>query len=242
MALGKITLVQGLALVMVTLLWAGTMAQSDCTSVLITMAPCVDYVTGTSSTPSVPCCSQLANVVQLQPHCLCMALSGGGSSLGVEVNQTLALALPQLCRVKTPPESSCKAADGPAVVSISPSGSSQGLPPHSNDTPGSNSSTSVKNMGIAKGEQAGALINGDAPKILRRRKICVAIQFGDVSGDASTCVTTGYVFLGSAMQKLTGGSKTIAATASDVIFNISLQFILFLLPIALFSSTWTTIS
>ncbi|KAB2092537.1 hypothetical protein ERO13_A02G033200v2 [Gossypium hirsutum] len=180
MALGKITLVQGLALVMVTLLWAGTMAQSDCTSVLITMAPCVDYVTGTSSTPSVPCCSQLANVVQLQPHCLCMAFSGG-SSLGVEVNQTLALALPQLCHVKTPPESSCKAADGPAVISISPSSSPQGLPPHPNDTAGSNSSTS-------------------------------------------------------------GGSRTIAATASDVIFNISLQFILFLLPIALFSSTWTTIS
>ncbi|TYH27073.1 hypothetical protein ES288_A02G040300v1 [Gossypium darwinii] len=141
MALGKITLVQGLALVMVTLLWAGTMAQSDCTSVLITMAPCVDYVTGTSSTPSVPCCSQLANVVQLQPHCLCMAFSGG-SSLGVEVNQTLALALPQLCHVKTPPESSCKAADGPAVISISPSSSPQGLPPHPNDTAGSNSSTS----------------------------------------------------------------------------------------------------
>ncbi|KAK8308314.1 hypothetical protein V6Z12_D02G049100 [Gossypium hirsutum] len=181
MALGKITLVQGLALVMVTLLWTGTMAQSDCTSVIITMAPCVDYVTGTSSTPSVPCCSQLANVVQLQPHCLCMALSGGGSSLGVEVNQTLALALPQLCHVKTPPESNCKAADGPAVISISPSGSPQGLPPHSNDTPGSNSSTS-------------------------------------------------------------GGSRTIAATASDVIFNMSLQFILFLQPIALFSSTWTTIS
>ena len=70
-------------MVLVTMLWATAMAQSsDCTSVLITMAPCLNYVTGSSPTPSASCCSQLANVVQSQPGCLCMALNGGGASLG----------------------------------------------------------------------------------------------------------------------------------------------------------------
>lgn len=100
---------QGLVLVLVISMinWARTMAQSDCTNVLITMSPCLNYVTGSSQTPSAQCCSQLATVVQSQPRCLCMALNGGASSLGVSINQTLALALPDRCNVKTPPVSKC---------------------------------------------------------------------------------------------------------------------------------------
>ena len=99
-------ILQGLVLVLVTMICVRTMAQSDCTSVLITMAPFLNYVTGSSPTPSAQCCSQLANVVQSQPRCLCMALNGGGASLGVSINQTLALA-PALCNMKTPPVSKC---------------------------------------------------------------------------------------------------------------------------------------
>ncbi|XWS53959.1 hypothetical protein CRYUN_Cryun10bG0045600 [Craigia yunnanensis] len=149
MASRKITL-QGLVMVLVTMLWARTMAQSsDCTSVLITMAPCLNYVTGSSPTPSASCCSQLANVVQSQPRCLCMVLNGGGASLGVSINQTLALALPALCNVKTPPVSKCNAADGPATAispSDSPAASPQSLPGSSSDDTPNSSSTSAQLM------------------------------------------------------------------------------------------------
>lgn len=108
-AYGKI-----LILVLVTMLWAGAAAQSSCTSVIISMSPCLNYITGNSSTPSSGCCTQLASVVRSQPQCLCQVLNGGGSSLGININQTQALALPGACNVQTPPLSRCNAASPPA--------------------------------------------------------------------------------------------------------------------------------
>ncbi|KAE8077065.1 hypothetical protein FH972_015669 [Carpinus fangiana] len=125
-----------LAVVLVGLFWARAAAQSGCTSVLIGMAPCLSYVSGSSSTPSSSCCSKLASVVQSQPQCLCTALNGsGGAALGVTINQTLALALPSACNVQTPPISRCNAANGPAS---SPVGSPEGLP---TDSPTSSSTS-----------------------------------------------------------------------------------------------------
>lgn len=105
----------GLALVLLTLLWYGAIAQSGCTRVLIGLAPCLNYITGNSSTPSSSCCSQLANVVQSQPDCLCAAVNSGGSGLGIAINQTLALELPAACNVKTSPVSQC---NGEAKLNI----------------------------------------------------------------------------------------------------------------------------
>lgn len=82
-------------------------AQSSCTNVLISMSPCLNYITGNSTSPSQQCCRQLANVVQSSPDCLCQVLNGGGSQLGFNVNQTQALALPTACNVQTPPVSRC---------------------------------------------------------------------------------------------------------------------------------------
>ncbi|XP_030922738.1 non-specific lipid-transfer protein-like protein At2g13820 [Quercus lobata] len=126
----------GLALILVSMLWARAAAQSGCTNVLIGMAPCLNYVSGSSSTPSTSCCSQLASVVQSQPQCLCTVLNGGGASLGVTINQTLALGLPAACNVQTPPVSKCNAANGPTT---SPVGSPEGSP--------SDSSTSSSTSG-----------------------------------------------------------------------------------------------
>ncbi|PWA83014.1 Bifunctional inhibitor/plant lipid transfer protein/seed storage helical domain-containing protein [Artemisia annua] len=88
------------------------MAQSSsgCTNVIISMSPCLSYMNGNSSTPSSGCCTQLASVVKSQPQCLCEVLNGGGSSLGLNINQTQALELPKACNVQTPPTSQCKAA------------------------------------------------------------------------------------------------------------------------------------
>ncbi|CAH2050691.1 unnamed protein product [Thlaspi arvense] len=98
-----------LALTMVAALWAGAAAQSSsgCTNVLISLSPCLNYITGNSSTPSSSCCSQLASVVKSQAQCLCEVINGGGSSLGINVNQTQALALPGACKVQTPSISRC---------------------------------------------------------------------------------------------------------------------------------------
>ncbi|WCJ21561.1 Non-specific lipid transfer protein GPI-anchored 5 [Euphorbia peplus] len=96
-------------------------AQSGCSGVLVGLAPCLNFVTGNSSTPSSSCCSQLTSVVQAQPQCLCALLNGGGSSLGITINQTLALSLPGACNVQTPPISRCNAANnGPATSPMSP--------------------------------------------------------------------------------------------------------------------------
>ncbi|KAG8658696.1 non-specific lipid transfer protein GPI-anchored 5 isoform X2 [Manihot esculenta] len=104
----------GLVVLLVAMLWwARATAQSGCTNVIIGLAPCLNYVSGSSSTPSSSCCSQLASVVQSQPKCLCSVLNGGGSSFGVTINKTLALALPAACNVKTPPVSKCNEVGSP---------------------------------------------------------------------------------------------------------------------------------
>ncbi|CAN4091305.1 unnamed protein product [Withania somnifera] len=91
------------------------MAQSDCTSTLITMASCLSFVTGSAKTPSTSCCSALSGVLQSNPRCLCVIVNGGGSSLGVQINQTQALALPSACNLQTPPVSKCYAGNAPVM-------------------------------------------------------------------------------------------------------------------------------
>ncbi|KAL9331796.1 hypothetical protein ACSQ67_001406 [Phaseolus vulgaris] len=88
-------------------------SQSSCTNVFISLAPCLDYVTGNASTPSSSCCSQLAYVVSSQPLCLCEVVNGGASSIAASfnINQTRALALPTSCNIQTPPLSTCTGSD-----------------------------------------------------------------------------------------------------------------------------------
>ncbi|XP_009758370.1 non-specific lipid transfer protein GPI-anchored 5 isoform X1 [Nicotiana tabacum] len=99
----------------VTMISVEVMAQSDCTSTLLTMASCLNFVTGSAETPSASCCSALSGVLQSKPRCLCLIVIGGGSSLGVQINQTQALALPAACKLETPPVSKCNAGNGPVM-------------------------------------------------------------------------------------------------------------------------------
>ncbi|GMN48828.1 hypothetical protein TIFTF001_018001 [Ficus carica] len=112
----------GLALVLAAAILGRAAAQSSCTSTLLSLSPCLNYITGNSSKPSSSCCSQLSNVVQSSPQCLCTVLNGtGASSLGFTINQTLALSLPGACKVNTPPLSKCQAATAPtASTSVPP--------------------------------------------------------------------------------------------------------------------------
>ncbi|GER31056.1 lipid-transfer protein [Striga asiatica] len=122
----------------ITILWAGTEAQSnDCTNVLISMSPCLDYISGNSSSgPSSGCCTQLRTVVGTHPQCLCQLLNSN-SNLGLNINQTQALALPAACNVPTPPTSQCR-----NVAAASPSGSPGSRP----NSPNTNSGGGSENV------------------------------------------------------------------------------------------------
>ncbi|KAF9596380.1 hypothetical protein IFM89_009728 [Coptis chinensis] len=118
------------AMLVTMLICTGAVAQSSsCTNMIISMSPCLNYITGNSFTPSSSCCSQLSSVISSQPQCLCQVLNSGGS-LGLNINQTLALQLPSACRVQTPPISQCNnaasPADAPAGASDTPSDSVPG--------------------------------------------------------------------------------------------------------------------
>ncbi|PUZ36634.1 hypothetical protein GQ55_9G054000 [Panicum hallii var. hallii] len=114
----------------VALLVSPASAQSACTTTLISLYPCLNYISGNVSTPPSLCCSQLASVVQSNPQCLCAALSGDSSSLGgVTIDKTRALELPQACNVKTPPASKCNSAGGSnAPGAAMPTTPSTGVP------------------------------------------------------------------------------------------------------------------
>ncbi|CAI0407587.1 unnamed protein product [Linum tenue] len=124
---------------------AGITAQSSsgCTTALIGLSPCLNYISGNTSRPSSSCCSQLGSVVSSQPQCLCQLVNGGGSSLGITINQTRALGLPSACRVQTPPVSRCNGGNAPSGSPASGGGS----PPSdsSNGNPGTPAGGSTPN-------------------------------------------------------------------------------------------------
>ncbi|XP_022771126.1 non-specific lipid-transfer protein-like protein At2g13820 [Durio zibethinus] len=135
-----------LILVLMGMLWAGANAQS-CTSTLTSLAPCLNYITGNSSTPSSSCCSQLKNVLQSSPQCLCSALNSG-ASLGITINKTLAMQLPGACQMQTPSISQCNGGTSgtpstPAAASPTPEGA---IKPPASDIPSGTGSKSIPSI------------------------------------------------------------------------------------------------
>ncbi|XP_021764444.1 non-specific lipid-transfer protein-like protein At2g13820 [Chenopodium quinoa] len=78
-----------------------------CKDALVSLSPCLEFITGGSSTPTSSCCLQLHAIVESQPWCLCVGLKGNGAEIGVPINDTRAESLPRICRVKTQPVSEC---------------------------------------------------------------------------------------------------------------------------------------
>ncbi|CAH9133997.1 unnamed protein product [Cuscuta epithymum] len=141
-----------LAMVILTsMLWNSASAQSNCITTILSLSPCLNYITGNSSAPSSSCCSQLSSVVASSPRCLCSLLNGGGSSYGININQTLATSMPGACKLKTPPLSSCNGGNGrpTASAAVSPPPSSpvgSGAPP-STETPTTPSGSATPTSG-----------------------------------------------------------------------------------------------
>uniref|UniRef100_A0A0E0LHP8 Bifunctional inhibitor/plant lipid transfer protein/seed storage helical domain-containing protein n=1 Tax=Oryza punctata TaxID=4537 RepID=A0A0E0LHP8_ORYPU len=127
-------------------------AQSGCTSEIVSLAPCLDYMQGNASKPTASCCTALSSVVKSRPECLCAVLGGGASSLGVTVNNTRALELPAACGVKTPPPSECSKVGAP-IPSPAPAGATA---PNAPPAAGTGSKTTPTTTGASSaGESIG---------------------------------------------------------------------------------------
>ncbi|XP_066363826.1 non-specific lipid transfer protein GPI-anchored 2-like isoform X1 [Miscanthus floridulus] len=105
---------------------AGGGMDSACMNSLLNMSDCLTYVTkgSTARRPDTPCCPELAGLVDSNPVCLCELLSGAADSYGIAVDYARAIALPGICRVATPPVSTCTALGydvrvGPAAAPMS---------------------------------------------------------------------------------------------------------------------------
>ncbi|XP_074269456.1 non-specific lipid transfer protein GPI-anchored 19-like [Silene latifolia] len=88
----------------------------DCTSLVLTMADCLSYVSNDSTTtkPEGGCCSGLKQVLKTSPGCLCQAFQQS-AQLGISLNLTKAMALPSACHVHAPASAtSCSVAVSPA--------------------------------------------------------------------------------------------------------------------------------
>nr|XP_009791425.1 PREDICTED: non-specific lipid-transfer protein-like protein At2g13820 [Nicotiana sylvestris]XP_016503015.1 PREDICTED: non-specific lipid-transfer protein-like protein At2g13820 [Nicotiana tabacum] len=111
---------RGAVLIVLAMIWAGVTAQEsdDCTNVLVSMVPCMTYITWNSSPQFSGCCTQLSTVVDKKPECFCQVLNGGDSNMGLNINQTQASALTTACKVQTPPASRC---NGHGSNSVPPS-------------------------------------------------------------------------------------------------------------------------
>ncbi|CAL5078600.1 unnamed protein product [Urochloa decumbens] len=129
-------------MVSILLMAGGASAQSpspssQCTSALVSLSPCLNYISGNESTAPATCCAQLGKVVQSDPQCLCVALNADPASLGLSVNRTRALGLPDACKVKTPDVSNCK---GGGAAAGSPATSPGTSTPAGQTTPGATGS------------------------------------------------------------------------------------------------------
>ena len=79
-----------------------------CFTALLNMSDCLTYVQdGSNQTkPDKGCCPELAGLVDSNPICLCQLL-GNPDSVGIKIDLNKALKLPSVCRVTTPPVSTC---------------------------------------------------------------------------------------------------------------------------------------
>lgn len=80
----------------------------DCMTVLVNMSSCLTYVEqGSNFTkPDKECCPALAGLLDSNPICLCQLL-GDPDKTGVQIDVNRALKLPKICKLNTPPVSTC---------------------------------------------------------------------------------------------------------------------------------------
>ena len=76
--------------------------KSECMDKIIGLAGCLTYVCGESAVPTMDCSSGLKEVIDKSKRCLCILIKDRNDpSLGLKVNVTLALKLPEVCKTPT---------------------------------------------------------------------------------------------------------------------------------------------
>ncbi|XP_006658323.1 non-specific lipid transfer protein GPI-anchored 5-like [Oryza brachyantha] len=150
-----------IAAVVAAALLAGAEAQGStgggsCTTTIVSLAPCLDYMQGNASRPTPSCCTALSSVVKSRPDCLCVVLGGGASSLGVTVNNTRALELPAACGVATPPPSECSKVAAP-IPSPAP-GAAPHAPPAGTGSKATPTTPSSSGESVGKAASAAIVI------------------------------------------------------------------------------------
>ncbi|KAF4350725.1 hypothetical protein G4B88_000863 [Cannabis sativa] len=120
----------------------------DCMTVLMGMADCLSYVqTGSNlTTPDKPCCSELKSLVDNNPICLCEFLAHSGDS-GFQIDISKAKKLPSVCKVDTPPPSTCALVGIPVGSPTSSDGPSASSPMGTVSAPTAESPGAAKDDG-----------------------------------------------------------------------------------------------
>ncbi|KAI7736770.1 hypothetical protein M8C21_012645 [Ambrosia artemisiifolia] len=74
--------------------------QKKCADTLIGLATCLPYVGGQAKAPTMDCCAKLKPVLDKSKVCLCILVKDRDEpGLGVKINGTLALGLPDACHL-----------------------------------------------------------------------------------------------------------------------------------------------
>ncbi|KAL5576019.1 hypothetical protein UlMin_017718 [Ulmus minor] len=96
-------------------------ASVDCFTLLSGMADCLSYVTKGSNltVPEKPCCPELKTLVDTNATCLCELLAQS-ANYGLEIDLKRATKLPSVCKVDTPPISTCAALGIPVAAPGAP--------------------------------------------------------------------------------------------------------------------------
>ncbi|KAL5198069.1 hypothetical protein ABZP36_001581 [Zizania latifolia] len=134
---------------MVVMLASRAKSQNNgCSSGMMTLSLCLDYISGKSLLPEFTCCTTLAGVIQSDPQCLCMVLDGRAVSLGISINHTRALELPGVCKVHAPAISQCTSVPSPPATPDTPTLADEPVETSDNDAdapkgnPGSDTASS----------------------------------------------------------------------------------------------------
>ncbi|KAM7500276.1 hypothetical protein LguiA_024690 [Lonicera macranthoides] len=90
--------------------------RKECQDKLISLSPCLPFVSGDSKkAPAPQCCTQLRNGINKTRRCLCVLVKDRNElGLGFKVNATLALILPSVCHAPS------NASDCPVLLNLAP--------------------------------------------------------------------------------------------------------------------------
>ncbi|CAM0876804.1 unnamed protein product [Alopecurus aequalis] len=140
---------------------------SGCMPELVSLSPCMGYMSGNATAPGEPCCSAVSGMLSASPRCLCMVLGGTAATLGVALDGARALQLPAACRVQAPPASQCDSMGAPMSSpatpynpNVTPAGSGSKATPTIQSSHGNADAAGRKSLAFVVGVAAITLIRG----------------------------------------------------------------------------------